>query len=364
MKKIESQITTSSLDQNSKPISCCIHRESKRFFYSVVFLSLSIMVVSNAFAQTPTHVDNVLIQGGDGGSDILVVERVGIGKIMLNSAGYDTKMVFDAANINRFSFGIDKQNDGLAIASGKPAYFKDVAPYFFMKRSDGWLGLGTRSPQRQLHVKSQSSGLSTGYSLTGGIDIESNNITGINILSPNSGHGRIYFGVPVSKTVGSVEYKHNATASSGYMKFRAGNADRMFIKGNGQVGVGTSAIPSGYKFAVAGKAIMEEVKVEASPWPDYVFSSDYSLMSLQELQDFINTNGHLPEVPDAETVEEEGIALGEMNALLLKKIEELTLYLIEIKEENQNLKEEVLLNQQYFEQQIDKLFAKIEMLEQ
>ena len=63
-------------------------------------------------------------------------------------------------------------------------------------------------------------------------------------------------------------------------------------------------------------------------WPDYVFDKAYPLMSLAELEAFIGTNGHLPNVPKAETIEKEGLSLGEMNKLLMEKVEELTLYLI------------------------------------
>lgn len=65
-----------------------------------------------------------------------------------------------------------------------------------------------------------------------------------------------------------------------------------------------------------------------TPWPDYVFDKTYQLKPLQEIEDFILQNGHLPNVPTANTVKTEGIALGEMNKILLEKIEELTLYLI------------------------------------
>ena len=88
-------------------------------------------------------------------------------------------------------------------------------------------------------------------------------------------------------------------------------------------------IRRGYRLAVDGKAIMEEVKVELSgSWPDYVFSPDYNLRSLEETETFIQENHHLPEIPSAAEIEAEGLALGERNALLLKKIEELTLHTI------------------------------------
>jgi len=75
----------------------------------------------------------------------------------------------------------------------------------------------------------------------------------------------------------------------------------------------------------------KEVKVQlANCWPDYVFSKNYNLMPLQELEQFVNKNQHLPNVPSATDVEANGIDLGEMNATLLKKVEELTLYIIQI----------------------------------
>ena len=65
-------------------------------------------------------------------------------------------------------------------------------------------------------------------------------------------------------------------------------------------------------------------------WPDYVFGKEYNLMPLQELEQFVNENHHLPNVPTATSVAENGIDLGEMNAILLKKMEEMTLYIIQI----------------------------------
>ncbi|MEQ9404094.1 MAG: hypothetical protein RIM99_10935 [Cyclobacteriaceae bacterium] len=84
------------------------------------------------------------------------------------------------------------------------------------------------------------------------------------------------------------------------------------------------------QFKVNGTIRSKEVKVEAAPWPDYVFDDNYTLPSLEQIEKFIQSEGHLPDIPTADEVNENGIALGEMNALLLKKIEELTLYQIEM----------------------------------
>ena len=107
----------------------------------------------------------------------------------------------------------------------------------------------------------------------------------------------------------------------------------------GNVGIGTTAI-SGWELAVGGKIRAEEVKVETG-WADYVFKDDYQLPSLEEVEKHIAEKGHLINIPSAAEVEANGILLGEMNKLLLEKIEELTLYLIELKKKNEQLKEDV-----------------------
>lgn len=99
---------------------------------------------------------------------------------------------------------------------------------------------------------------------------------------------------------------------------------------NGNVGIGTTDT-KGYKLAIAGKTITEEVVVKLQGnWPDYVFEPDYKNPSLADLEQYIQSNGHLPDVPTADDVKANGMPVGEMNAVLLKKVEELTLHLIEI----------------------------------
>jgi len=110
---------------------------------------------------------------------------------------------------------------------------------------------------------------------------------------------------------------------------------------SGSVAIGTTN-PGTFKLAVEGKIGAREVNVTTTtPWPDYVFAKDYSLLTLEEIKTYIALHKHLPEVPSAKDVEANGVNLGEMNALLLKKIEELTLYMIDVKQENEILKKEV-----------------------
>lgn len=94
-----------------------------------------------------------------------------------------------------------------------------------------------------------------------------------------------------------------------------------------KLGIGTSNIGD-YKLAVNGKIRAKEIKVESN-WADFVFKEDYHLLTLKEVEEFISENGYLPNMPSEAEVKENGIDLGEMNAKLLQKIEELTLYTIE-----------------------------------
>lgn len=121
--------------------------------------------------------------------------------------------------------------------------------------------------------------------------------------------------------------------------------------GGGKVGIGTTAFKSAnVKLQVMGEAYVEgrvrctevEVALAASfTWPDYVFNSGYKLRSLYDVESFINTNKHLPDVPSQDEIANGGINLGEMNATLLQKVEELTLYMIDLKKENDALKARV-----------------------
>tara|TARA_B110000459_G_scaffold199657_1_gene246678 strand:- start:1312 stop:2202 length:891 start_codon:yes stop_codon:yes gene_type:complete len=96
-----------------------------------------------------------------------------------------------------------------------------------------------------------------------------------------------------------------------------------------QIAIGTT-VQSGYSLAVCGKIRATEVKVNAaSEWCDYVFEEDYDLRDLSEVDAFIKKNKHLPEIPSAEVVDAEGIEVSAMMVLMMKKIEELTLYTIE-----------------------------------
>ncbi|MHC0446341.1 hypothetical protein ACWA1F_13105 [Flavobacterium sp. 3-218] len=106
----------------------------------------------------------------------------------------------------------------------------------------------------------------------------------------------------------------------------------------GNVGIGTTTTGS-HKLAVEGSIGAREIKVTASSWSDFVFKKEYNLPTLEEVEKHITEKGHLENIPSEEEVLKNGINLGEMNSKLLQKIEELTLYIIEMKKENQKQNE-------------------------
>ena len=113
------------------------------------------------------------------------------------------------------------------------------------------------------------------------------------------------------------------------------------IKTN-QLAINTETIPTGFAMAVDGKVIASQIEVFAPEnWPDYVFESGYNLRSLAEVDAYIQKHGHLPNVLSAERMQQGGYDLSQMDAKLLEKIEELTLYMIELKKENDTLKEQI-----------------------
>ena len=129
------------------------------------------------------------------------------------------------------------------------------------------------------------------------------------------------------------------TDASDQFDFLAAGASRMSINlSNGNVGIGvTSPV---YRLEVCGTIRAKEVRVETG-WCDYVFEKDYKLRTVDELDKYINENKHLPGIASANEVETEGLNVGEMNKAMMEKIEELTLYIIQLSKDNKRLQEEI-----------------------
>ncbi len=163
----------------------------------------------------------------------------------------------------------------------------------------------------------------------------------IGIATPPPGHGTLF-----TKTNKKLYYKddsgteYDLTSGGGTNYWTQSGTDIYYTNTTGNVGIGTNDT-RGYRFAVNGDAIFTKVKVKQySTWPDYVLGQDYKIPTLAELEKYIQQNRHLPDVPSADEVEKNGLDLGDSQAVLLKKIEELTLYIIDINKKVEKLSEE------------------------
>ncbi|WP_075341214.1 tail fiber protein [Tenacibaculum agarivorans] len=228
--------------------------------------------------------------------------------------------------INRISFierGHSTSDQGGAITfSTKLLSSGNAAPVERMRVDyNGNIGIGTTSPTENLHVESDDNAV---------FKLRTNSHTAnLGLLLQGKRDGSTNYSSHYIGADGDSHYNFKINADEGF-KIQTNSVNRMFINGIGNVGIGTTTIPSEYKLAIAGKVISEEVKVQLQTnWPDYVFTSAYKLPSLEEVEQHIQEKGHLANIPSAKTVQNEGIFLGEMDAKLLEKIEELTLYTIQ-----------------------------------
>jgi hypothetical protein len=165
----------------------------------------------------------------------------------------------------------------------------------------GNVGIGTSSPWTLLHLSTSS-----GYITVWHTSADPQNST---VYAYESGKN-VYWGL---------------STDAGNCLFRGRN---LFVT-EGAVGIKTTSL-NGYTLAVNGSAIFTSARVKAyANWPDFVFDAGYRLTPLDSLSGFIQTHHHLPDLPCADSVRAHGIDLGETDAALLKKIEELTLYVLE-----------------------------------
>ena len=190
---------------------------------------------------------------------------------------------------------------------------------------NGKVGIGVSSPSASLHVKGNTI-------ITGNLELEG---TGAGMMETDFVDGKLFkFFYP--RWQGGWEWTTGGSAGEvKVMKLANLNGQRtLFV--NGKLGVGTENMGD-FHISVAGKMRAEEVRVYTG-WADFVFADEYVLPPLADVEAFIKENRHLPEIPSEAEVKENGIELGVMNAKLLQKIEELTLYMIELKKENEELR--------------------------
>ncbi|MBU0489913.1 MAG: hypothetical protein KKD31_18390, partial [Bacteroidetes bacterium] len=196
--------------------------------------------------------------------------------------------------------------------------FNSTIPTFFVGRAAGAgqtgnVGIGTTQPNAKLDVNGDLRINDNTLWLRGGTD--QNHGLGYN----TDVNGPVLFGY-----------------GGGALGTKADWGENIALRWNadGNVAIGMNCIPADCKLAVNGMIRAKHVKVNTDTWCDYVFATDYNLMSIDELKQFIATHNHLPGVPSSEEVVEDGIDVGVVLTALLKRIEENTLYIISLKEEN------------------------------
>lgn len=201
-----------------------------------------------------------------------------------------------------------------------------------LQNTTGNFGIGTTTPRSALDVKSNSNQTVAYFNKEGvnaqatAIELQSNGTTGLKFS-----HANYFYDAWID---------HNYSGALTII-FAVRGVEKMRIQNNGNVRIGTFSTKTynstDYKLNVDGKIRADEIKVN-STGADFVFQNDYKLMPLEELENFINDNKHLPEIPSASEMQEEGMSVGETQTKLLQKVEELTLYVIELKKEVEMLK--------------------------
>jgi len=267
-------------------------------------------------------------QNSDGSGGIYLYDESGAEKINIH-ASFDSYLsgnlsIGNTNSLGRFSIEsptgtlYNMSNvKGIVIKDGNFNTGADLE----IQRSDGYVnfivsdagrvGIGVEVPQAGLHVKGGNWPSSFLY-----LQSDDDADAGIRLYEGETAQWHIF-----NNSVADGLQIYNADASSTVFY-----ADQV----TGSVGIGTVAPASGYRLSVDGKVACEEVLVEYSEgWPDFVFSEDYELLSLDDLERQIKENSRLPGIPSAEEVMENGFHLGDMQKQVLQKIEELTLYTIE-----------------------------------
>ncbi|UZJ64257.1 hypothetical protein OKW96_18030 [Sphingobacterium sp. KU25419] len=226
---------------------------------------------------------------------------------------------------------------GAIVLSNTP-FIKDN--FWFM--GEGNFGIGTTIPKSRLEVQAPLSNVSTAILHSNGHQ-SWGHVLALVTDDPTGDDPKLLFSYRNKAKQWSLGGGNNETSfhlredgGDGVYGTAPGTA-RFTVLAGGNVGIGTD-LPQ-EKLSVKGNIRAQQVKVEMSNWPDYVFEETYQLPSLKETEAFIKANKHLPGVPKAKEIEEDGLSLGEMNRILMQKVEELTLHLINKDKEISQLKE-------------------------
>lgn len=219
----------------------------------------------------------------------------------------------------------------------------------FTVRADGQgylasgLGIGTQNPTSKLHIAGDEFITLGSYDASAGV--KGIQFTGFRDVVPNY-LGASIEAVPEWRCCGNYPTGGYPGIKNVALNFNVhfdpdiadSKMTALSIRSNGYVGIGSTSPTE--KLTVNGKIKANEIRVDGAGAPDYVFEDGYKFATLEALESYIKANKHLPEIPSAKELERDGMAVGEMNKLLLKKIEELTLHVIEVNKRVEKLESE------------------------
>ncbi len=283
----------------------------------------------------------------NGGSGTYKTGKVGIGNITTPTAKLHILGDNDPANANDASLFIqsagnynssiwlgDMEHSIVAKPGTNITFHTSTGSSFVFE--NGNVGIGTNTPNHLLEINGDFYVTSTS-SMLGNVGI------GTSVLPTE----KLVVNGNISQTAGyNITTNQIIAPDTNGLRLSDQDGLGIFVTEGGNVGIGTES-PGVYKLAVNGKILAEELKiVESVPSSDYVFEKEYNLMTINKLEDFITKNKHLPEVPSAKEFEANGYSVGEMDDILLRKIEELTLYIIQQQKEIEKLKS-ILLHSKY-----------------
>ncbi|WP_338875676.1 DUF5689 domain-containing protein [Spirosoma sp. SC4-14] len=244
---------------------------------------------------------------------------------------------FSGASNTLLGFRADIGAASLSNATAIGANAKVTASNALVLGNNANVGIGTTAPTAKLEVTSGVGGRS-GIKLTNLTSASPASVNATKFLTVDAA------GMVVLGNLGTGARAGVADAATDMLWQRTGSFLQNADSDGVVIGQSISKMPIGYKLFVEGGILTEKVKVaikNTSDWSDYVFAPGYKLRSLSELETYVKINRHLPGIPSAEQVKQDGVDVGQMHAKLLEKIEELTLYNIELEKRNNILQKEI-----------------------
>ncbi len=299
-------------------------------------LNLFLITILCYFTQGFTHFSNAQLYTPGGIANVQTsasgflefkhnTSNGGIRIIRNSSSTLKSKIAFFQNTTEKWSIGVDKDQN-----NGNDFWIWGNGATRLFIAGNGKIGINTEAPNHLLHV------------VGGGVYIKETNDATLD----NDGPGA---DLVLEDKLGGILNIFSSSQEGGINL--GGGATRLSIckhDNQGTVVIGDVPIPTtnNYKLYVGKGILTEKLKIafssDAVNWSDFVFDKNYKLLPLDEVEAYIQKNHHLPEIPSAEEIYKEGLNVAQMDAKLLQKIEELTLYMIEMEKKNKDLQKRII----------------------